>query len=401
MKNTGETIIAYADSFSGVSGDMFLGSLLDAGMELEYLRAELAKLDLDDFRVNTSKHQDQGINATRVEIVPGKSDTVRTWKDIRTLIHESSLHQTIKGKSLKVFGCLAEAEAKIHGCPMDMVHFHEIGGLDSIIDIIGSVIGLAYFNIHRLISSSLPLSRGWIHCDHGTLPLPSPAVCEILKDVPVSGSSCDQELVTPTGAALIKSLSSDFGNFPTMRITKTGYGAGSRKLPGNIPNLFRLVIGYVQQVQESQEVEVIETSLDDWSPESFPYLCDRLFSHGALDVSLTPVHMKKGRPGFRLQVITDQAHSLRIKKLIFSETTSIGLRFRREYRMTLVRATGKVETAWGSVLVKRVETSTGIVLYPEYEDCCRVASANNVPLKDVFAAVNRCGVEEFIPNENK
>jgi len=394
--NNDETIIAYADSFSGISGDMFLGALLDAGLEPEYLRAELAKLDLDGFRLSTCKQLNQGINATRVMIQTGKSDTVRTWKDIRILIEASALPAAIKEKSLRVFGCLAEAEAKIHGCPVDAVHFHEVGGLDSIIDIIGSVIGLTYFNIDHLVSSPLPMARGWIRCEHGTLPLPAPAVCEILKDVPVCGSSCDQELVTPTGAALIKSLSRDFGNFPAMRIIQTGYGAGSSNLPGNIPNLFRLVIGHARKVQESQEVEVIETSLDDWSPESYPYLCDRLFFLGALDVSLTPIHMKKGRPGFHLQIITPPANSLQIKNLIFSETTSIGLRFRRENRMTLARAAGKVRTTWGYVLVKRVATPTGIVLYPEYEDCCRVASENMVPIKDVYAAVARCDPGEFV-----
>jgi len=395
MSNTGQTLIAYADCFSGVSGDMFLGALIDAGLELEQLQAEIEKLGLEKFTLRSSRQQDHAISSTRLEIKSSKSLAIRPWKDIRTLIGQSRLHDTIKEKSIRVFTCLADAEAKIHACPADEVHFHEIGGLDSIIDIIGSVIGLHHLGIAQLVASPLPMPRGWIRCAHGLLPLPAPAVCEILKNVPVYGSRIDQELVTPTGAALVKSLSSSFGDFPSMKIMRTGYGAGSRKLPGDIPNLLRLVIGYERQVKEIQEVEIIESNLDDWSPEYYPHLCEQLFSLGALDVSLTPLHMKKGRPGFLLQVITDPARSLKIKHCIFTETTSIGLRFRRENRMTLPRETGTVQTTWGPVHVKLVETPAGNALYPEFEDCRLVAHENKVPLKDVYAAVNRCSPDEF------
>jgi uncharacterized protein (TIGR00299 family) protein len=378
---------------------MFLGALIDAGLGLEELQAELGKLRLEEFTLQSFKQQDHAISATRLEIQTDKSDGARTWKDIRALIEHSELHGTIKEKSLRVFTCLAEAEAKIHGCPADAVHFHEIGGLDSIIDIIGSVIGLHTLGIEQLITSPLPMPRGWIRCAHGLLPLPAPAVCEILKDVPVYGVTIDQELVTPTGAALVKSLSRDFGDFPAMKILQTGYGAGSRKLDGDRPNLFRLIIGHARQVPERQEVEIIETNLDDWSPECYPHLCQQLFSLGALDVSLTPIHMKKGRPGFMLQVITDPGRSLKIKHTILSETTAIGLRFRHEKRMTLPRKTGSVKTPWGPVQAKRVETPAGSVLYPEYEDCRRLALENQIPLKDVYAAVNRCSPEAFIESE--
>jgi uncharacterized protein (TIGR00299 family) protein len=373
---------------------MFLGALIDAGLGLEELQAELGKLRLEEFTLQSFKQQDHAISATRLEIQTDKSDGARTWKDIRALIEHSELHGTIKEKSLRVFTCLAEAEAKIHGCPADAVHFHEIGGLDSIIDIIGSVIGLHTLGIEQLITSPLPMPRGWIRCDHGLLPLPAPAVCEILKDVPVYGVTIDQELVTPTGAALVKSLSSGFGDFPAMKILQTGYGAGSRKLDGDRPNLFRLIIGHARQVPESQEVEIIETNLDDWSPECYPHLCQQLFSLGALDVSLTPIHMKKGRPGFMLQVITAPGRSLKIKHTILSETTAIGLRFRHEKRMTLPRKTGSVKTPWGPVQAKRVETPAGSV-----QDCRRLALENQIPLKDIYAAVNRCSPEAFIESE--
>jgi uncharacterized protein (TIGR00299 family) protein len=395
MSSNIQTKIAYADCFSGVSGDMFLGALIDAGLPLDTLQAKLEALHLEGFTIQCIKQQNHAISSTGLKIKSEKSEKKRSWKHIRKLIEKSSLQKAVKEKSLKIFTCLAEAEAKIHDCRVEDVHFHEIGGLDSIIDIIGSVIGLEYFGINLLISSPLPMPRGWVRCDHGILPLPAPAVCEILHGVPVYGTTIEQELVTPTGAAIVKSLSREFGDFPAMKISQTGYGAGSRQLPGDIPNLFRLVMGHARKVEESQEVEVIETNMDDWSPETYPHLCEQLFSAGALDVSLVPVHMKKGRPGFLLSVITTPANSWEIKKCIFSETSSIGLRFRREKRMTLPRETGTVNTTWGDIQVKRVETPTGYALYPEYEDCRRVALENNVPLKDVYATVNRCLPEEF------
>ena len=401
MSSNEQTKVAYADCFSGVSGDMFLGALIDAGLPLDTLQTQLGALHLEEFTIRCIKQQDHNISSTRLVIDSGESETDRAWKDIRLLIKKSKLQKTVKDKSLKVFTCLAEAEAKIHDCQVEDVHFHEIGGLDSIIDIVGTVIGLDYFEIEHLVTSPLPMPRGWIRCDHGMLPLPAPAVCEILQDVPVCGSGIEQELVTPTGAALVKSLSLEFGGFPAMKISQTGYGAGSRKLPGDIPNLFRFVIGYERKVEESQEVEVIETNLDDWSPETYPHLCEQLFSSGALDVSLVPVHMKKGRPGFILCVITNPANSWEIKKCIFTETSSIGLRFRREKRMTLPRETGEVNTKWGPIQVKLVEAPTGYVLYPEYEDCRRVAVENTVPLKDVYTAVNRCSPKEFVKAEDK
>ena len=395
MNSIGYGQTAYADCFSGVSGDMFLGALIDAGLLLEHLQTELTSLNLGEFSLQSLKQLDHGISCTRLVIKTEEAEQLRTWKDIRRQVANSDLHENVKQKALNVFSCLAKAEARIHGCQPDEVHFHEIGGIDSIIDIIGSVIGLEYLNIDRLVTSPLPMPRGWVHCVHGMLPLPAPAVCEILTDVPVYGSNIQQELVTPTGAALVKSLSSSFGDFPAMRIKRTGYGAGSRKLPGDIPNLFRLVIGIEQKAAESQEVEVIETNLDDWSPEPFPHLCDQLFSAGALDVSLVPIHMKKGRPGFLLRVITEPAKSWDIKNCIFAETTSIGLRFRREKRMTLPRDSGTVKTRWGPVAVKRVATGSGYTLYPEYEDCRRVALENRIPLKEIYETVKRCAPEEF------
>ena len=391
--------IAYADCFSGISGDMFLGALVDAGLAVDYLEAELAKLNLQGFAVQCTRVRHNNLRATRVMIDSAETAKARNWKEIRALIEQSGLENTVREKSLRAFKCLAEAEATVHGCPEEDVHFHEIGGLDAIIDIVGTAVGIEYFGIDRIIASPLPMPRGWVRCDHGMLPLPAPAVCEILKDVPVYGTGIDMELVTPTGAALIRTLCCGFGNLPAMRINRTGYGAGTHKLPDDYPNLFRIIIGEERKAEEIQHVEIVETNLDDWSPEGYPHLCEQLFSAGALDVTLTPVQMKKGRPGFHISIIADPARAWEIKNLLLAETTAIGLRFRQERRMTLPREAGTVNTPWGPVMAKRVETPAGIALYPEYEDCRRVALGFNVPLKDVYTAVNRCSPDDFVKKE--
>jgi uncharacterized protein (TIGR00299 family) protein len=380
--------IAYADCFAGISGDMFLAAMLDAGLPAEILRGELAKLALDGYDLKIRQEAPDDIKATRLEVVVKEGKQIRTWRDIRQLIRHSRLDTRIQETSLGIFTLLAAAEAKIHDCDPADVHFHEIGGVDSIIDIVGAAIGLTHLGIGSLFSSPLPISRGWVECAHGRLPLPAPAVCEILAGAEVFGVDTDQELVTPTGAAILKYLSRGFGSFPKMIIKKVGYGAGSRQLADR-PNLFRLVIGKAADKSEAQEVEVIETSLDDWVPEGFPHLLERLFAGGALDVTLTPIHMKKGRPGFLLQVLAEPARSLVLKNLIFTETSTIGLRYRTEKRMTLPRTIGSVPTIWGPVAVKKVETPDGPVLYPEYESCRATAQKNKISLQAVYTAV-RC-----------
>ena len=236
---------------------------------------------------------------------------------------------------------------------------------------------------------------GMISCAHGLLPLPAPAVCDILKDVPVYGVDLKQELVTPTGAAIVKTVAESFGPFPSMTFNRVGYGRGSHKLADGRPNLLRAVLGRLDSVEEAQEIEVIDCNLDDWSPEGFPLLTEKLFALGALDVLLLPVQMKKGRPGFQLQVICQPGQAWEAKRCILSETTAIGLRYRSEKRWTLPRRTGSVKTSLGQVAVKLVETPRGQALYPEYEDCRRLANEKDLPLKEVYAAVARCDADEF------
>lgn len=379
--------IAYADCFSGVSGDMLLAALLHAGLSEDRLREELAKLPLTDVELTLTATTDQAIAARRVEIRSTRGQQLRHLPDLLQILSHSRLSEWVCGTSAAIFTAIATAEAKVHGIAVDQVHFHEIGAIDTIIDVVGTVVGLELLGIKRLIASPLPLGRGFVQCAHGRLPLPAPAVCELLRDVPTYGVEIEQELVTPTGAALISGLADSYGPMPSMTITATGYGAGSHVLPDGQPNLLRLIIGREQSVAEAQTVQVIETNLDDWSPEGFPFLCERLFAAAALDVNLTPLQMKKGRPGYCLQVICLAAHAPTLEELIFTETTAIGLRYRQEQRRTLPRRQVAVPSPWGEIIAKQVTTPHGERIYPEYEACRAIAQQHGVSLPEVYRAV--------------
>ncbi len=379
--------IAYTDCFSGISGDMFLAALLNAGLDENLLRQELGKLDIGPFDLSITTTSPSGIKATKVEISARADQQFRNLATILEILQTSALTPVIIDKASAVFQTLARAEAKVHGLPIDTIHFHEIGAIDTILDVVGVVIGLHHLGIGRLISSPLPWGHGFVECAHGRLPLPAPAVCELLTGVPVYAVDVAQELVTPTGAALLKALSQGFGPLPDMTIDVTGYGAGSQTLTNRQPNLLRLMIG--RETQKSQAVEIIETHLDDWNSEGFPYLCELLLRQGALDVSLTPMLMKKGRPGQQLRVICHPAHGLQLKQTILAETTAIGLRFRTEARLTLEREEVTVETQWGGIAAKKVQTPTGMVIYPEYEACREIAESAQVPLQQVYREVYR------------
>ena len=380
--------IAYLDCFSGISGDMLLGALLDCGLDVKLLRGELAGLDLDHWELQVSRLTRQGIGATALKINAPAGQSLRTLPDLTAILEKSSLDPAVIRRSLQVLTRLAHAEARVHDLPVDRVHFHEIGAIDTIIDVVGSVVGLQLLGINGVHCSPLPLGRGFVSCAHGRLPLPAPAVCELLGgDIPVHGIEADRELVTPTGAALVAELVDSFGPLPPMRIGRTGYGAGQAEGEQQRPNLLRVMIGQAQSVGEAAEVEVIETHLDDWQTEGFPLLCDRLFACRALDVSLTPMQMKKGRPGFCLRVVAAPAHGARLKEVILSETSSIGLRFRTEQRLTLPRRSVTVVTRWGAVAAKEVDTPNGSKIYPEYEACRAVAEQYQVPLDLVYREV--------------
>ena len=380
---------AYLDCFSGVSGDMLLGALLDTGVPEAHLREVLARLPLHDFTLAIDRRSVQGFAATRVQVDCPPSHDHRHLAEIREILEHAGLAPSIRERALAVFTRLARAEATVHGTTIDQIHFHEVGAVDAIIDIVGTVAGFAYLGIDQLICSPLPLGHGWVACAHGDIPLPGPAVCQLLSGVPVYGENLHQELVTPTGAALVRELASGFGPMPSMRLMRTGYGAGAMERSDGRPNLLRLLLGQGTEVEEAQEVEVIETHLDDWNPEFWPYVSQRLMAAGALDVCLIPMQMKKGRPGFLLRVIAEPALRQILTSLLFSETSTIGLRLRREQRLTLPREKITVATPWGSVPAKKIITPEGIVIAPEYEACREVAEAHQVPLQTVYAAIKR------------
>jgi hypothetical protein len=385
--------IGYADCFSGISGDMLLGALIHAGLDRGHLTAELGKLRLPGLDMQITETTVQSIGCVQVKVNSERRQELRTLPAILALLQGSALDAKTIDRASEVFRALAKAEAKVHNIAVEQVHFHEVGALDTIVDVVGTVFGLQQMGIRRLVSSPLPTGHGFVECAHGLLPLPAPAVCELLQGIPTYGVDLRQELVTPTGAALIATLADSFGPLPPLTIAATGYGAGSRVLTNGQPNLLRLIIGDAVEVIENQIVEVIETNLDDWSPEGFPHLTELLFALGAVDVTLTPVHMKKGRPGFTLQVISPPAKAHPLKQTILAHTTAIGLRFRREERQTLPRQIVAVTTRWGEINAKKVLTPAGWVVHPEYEECRKVALRYDVPLSEVYNEVRYAGIE--------
>ncbi|RUM46414.1 MAG: nickel pincer cofactor biosynthesis protein LarC [Desulfocapsa sp.] len=381
----------YLDCFSGISGDMLLGAFLHAGLPQDQLISRLKRIPNLDFEIQISQDQRSGIGCYQIHVHSKSEQQFRHLNDILGLLNDSSLTDSIKNRASGVFTRLAVAEAKVHNVDMEKIHFHEVGAVDTIVDVVGTLIALDYFNITELICSPLPMGRGFVNCAHGRLPLPAPAVCELLKDIPVYGVAQDQELVTPTGAVLAACLADSFGSIPSMNIKQTGYGAGNNQLKNKQPNLLRLLIGQKEAVNEAQSVEIIECNLDDWNTEMFPYLSEKLFAGGALDVSLSPLLMKKGRPGQQLQVICPIHQGLTLRQIIFSETSAIGLRFRHENRMTLTRKTVNIPTQWGNIAAKEVQKPQGVVIYPEYEACKKVAQAEDIPLPDIYNAVIQAG----------
>jgi len=374
---------AYFNCFSGISGDMVLAALLDLGWPLKELERELNKLDLFNYQIEAEKVAKQGIISTQIKMRIKEGKKERTLKDILSILDKSKLEEKIKERSRAVFIRLASVEAKIHGKSVQEVHLHELGGLDTIIDVVGAVAGMKYLGIEKVYSSSLPLGKGFLKCSHGTLPVPAPATLELLKGVPVYGSNIEAELVTPTGAAIISTLAENFGQMPPMKIDNIGYGAGQRDLP--IPNLLRVSLGILKNAYEEDVVSLIQTNIDDMNPEFYEHIADRLFNEGALDVFLTPIQMKKTRPATMLSVITDEEKIERMLELIFDETTTLGVRISKIKRRKLNRESRKVATKYGKIEVK-IGKLDGIIknISPSYEECRKIASRLNIPLKKVY-----------------
>ena len=389
-------MLAYFDCFSGISGDMTLGALLDLGVPLEWLKEQLRRVPLADFDIVVSPVQRHGIHAASVQVEVLDSKTSRHYSDIRDLIENSPLSDSVKSASLAIFKRLAEAEARIHHCPVDHVHFHEVGGVDAIVDIVGAALGLDYLGIKKIVASPVPLGKGFVACSHGTLTVPAPATLEILEGVPVYGTDIPYELVTPTGAAIIRSLAQGFELMPEMVIARIGYGAGQRDLEDR-PNLLRIILAAESESAadldgklSEDQVTIVETCIDDMNPEIFGYLMERLFEEGALDVYWIPVQMKKNRPGTMLQVLCKDDSRDRLIGRVLSETTTTGVRYYRSQRRLLWRDQLKIKTTYGVIPVKRIQDPGGnIRLVPEYEVCRQIALERKIALRLVYETVTR------------
>ncbi len=444
--------IAYLDCFSGMSGDMFLGALVDAGVPVRLLEETVAALDIGA-RLEVSRVNRSGISATKVDVyvhgekelprevyweqqahghshehehrhghghgqnqehvelrehnygrtessqragpalsaaegAPAPHEHGRGLKEIRAIIGKAGISEEAKSTVIAIFEALGAAEAKVHNIDIEKVHFHEVGAVDAMVDIVCAAVGAEALGVDEIVCSPLNVGGGTVRCAHGTFPVPAPATVELLKNVPVYSSGIQAELVTPTGAAIVKTLASRFEPFPEMKIEKTGYGAGTRDFPGHA-NVVRLTIGEAQSglaAKTPQEtVTVLEANLDDLNPQVFGYVMDRLLEEGALDAFGVPVQMKKNRPGMLLTALCRSEDASKLTELIFTETTTLGVRKRQENRQALARKWITVATRWGDVRLKVASLNGTVTNYaPEYEDCRRIAMEHHVPLKSVM-----------------
>jgi len=441
--------IAYLECFSGMSGDMFLGALVDAGVPARVLEETVAALGVGA-KLEISRVVRSGISATKVDVyVDGEKDLPREeyWErreriqshehadhehgdfghshshpgetrtgvsaphehshgrgltEIRQIISGASISEHAKETATAIFEALGRAEAKIHNTSVESVHFHEVGAVDAMVDIVCAAVGTEALGVDEIICSPLNVGGGTVKCAHGTFPVPVPATVELLADVPVYSSGIVAELVTPTGAAIVKTLASRFAAFPEMKIEKSGYGAGSRDFPGH-PNVVRLTVGEAASTAlatktASETITVLEANLDDLNPQVFGYVMDRLLEEGALDAFGMPVQMKKNRPGTLLTVLSKPEDAGKLTQLIFTETTTLGVRRRDEIRQSLARRWENVGTRWGNVRIKIASMNGTVTNYaPEYEDCRRIAAEHHVPLKQVMQEAARA----YLGNQNQ
>jgi pyridinium-3,5-bisthiocarboxylic acid mononucleotide nickel chelatase len=374
------------DCFSGISGDMNLGAMIDLGVDKTYLIEELNKLNLPGWELEAMKDQRHGITGTKVTVKQTRHEHAhRHLSDIEKIINESALDNENKSLSLKIFMNIARAEAAVHGIPLDHVHFHEVGAVDSIIDVVGAAICFNALNIDAVNVSTVELGGGFVICDHGKLPVPAPATAEILKGIPVKTGGVGFEATTPTGAAILATLGTSFNTSLVLKIEKTAYGIGHKENP-DVPNLLRVFLGDACLNQESGHDAIqIECNIDDMNPEFFDYISERLFKSGASDVFFSNIIMKKGRPGILLNVICEKESAETVKNIIFTESTSLGIRtfpFRKD---TLARNFETIQTVYGEIKIKRSFLEGRTVSYkPEYEDVKRIASEKQIPIKEVY-----------------
>ncbi len=381
-------IISY-DCFSGISGDMNLGAMIDLGVDQAYLIAELNKLNLPGWELQVQKDQRHGITGTKVTVKQTRHEHAhRHLSDIEKIITSSTLDENIKTLSLKIFSKIAEAEATVHGIPVDHVHFHEVGAVDSIIDVVGAAVCFVSLGVDAVHIGTIELGGGFVNCDHGTLPVPAPATSEIIKGMPVKKGGVDFEATTPTGAAILATLGTDFNPGLAIKIEKTAYGIGHKEHP-DVPNLLRVFLGEtLTENAPGHDALQLECNIDDMNPEFFEYVSAKLFKAGVSDVFFSNLIMKKGRPGVQLSVICETGLADTVKNIIFTESTTLGIRtfpFRKD---TLVRKFETISTIYGNLTVKRsFYNGTEVSCKPEYEECKQIASDKGIPLKEVYNEV--------------
>jgi uncharacterized protein (TIGR00299 family) protein len=392
--------IAYFDCIAGASGDMILGALVDAGVPLATLQKRLAALKLDEFELRAEKVVKNGFSATKVDVVVQSSPPAplpvgegsneqhhhgRHLHDIEALIRQSDLAAPIQEQAIGMFRRLADVEAGIHNAPVKSVHLHEVGGVDTIVDVVGALVGLEELGVERVYVSPLPMGRGFVRGAHGQIPLPAPATVALLKGVPVVGSEIEKELVTPTGAVILSTLAAAFGPIPPMTLGAVGYGAGGRDLP--IPNVIRLLLGEQDQPATLERLALLETNVDDSNPEIFGYVMEKLLTAGALDVFFAPIQMKKNRPATLISTLCRPPDVEKMEIILLRETSTLGIRRQWVERRCLERFSETAQTPYGPIRVKVARLPDGTTKRaPEYEDCRQAAETHRVALREVYAA---------------
>ncbi len=387
--------VLYYDCFSGISGDMNLAAMIDLGVDPRFLISELNKLGLKEFELVAERSQKMGIAGTQVRVYVHphhKKHDHRHLSDIRSIIGQSSLDEEVKKLSMEIFLKIAESEARVHDQDVETIHFHEVGAVDSIVDIVGAAICYRSLGLDRVMASTVELGGGFVDCEHGSLPVPAPATIEILKNIPVSMGRVPAETTTPTGAAILATLVNEFNDKPAMKILKTGYGIGHRDLA--IPNVLRVILAEDMAHQTDNAVStgvfMVECNIDDMNPEIYEYMVEKLLAAGADDVFLTPIIMKKGRPATMISVLTRSQTMENITELLLTETTTLGLRKYPVEKTMLERVTVEVDTRFGKVPVKiALYRGRQIRMKPEYEVCRKLAEEHHVRISDIYDEVRR------------
>ncbi len=379
--------ILYFDLINGISGDMILGALFDAGLDYVSWKEEVEKLNLSGFEIEISKKEKNGIIGSDFKLNIFDTETERKGVDLIKIVEKSKLSDDVKEKSIEILKRIIEVEAKIHNEKFEEVHLHELSGLDTIIDIVGSVVGLKLLEIKKIYSSQIPLGSGFINSKHGLMPVPAPATVELLKGVPVYSNGVKGEITTPTGAAILSTLVNSYGYFPPIKIEKIGYGLGKKDF--EIPNVLRVLIGELYEDYLKDFNILIETNIDDMNPQIMGYLVDKALSLGALDIFFTPIYMKKNRPAYKVSILCEEKDKKDLMNLIFEETTSIGVRVTRVEKVFLKREIKELETKLGKIRVKITYFKGDKKVSPEFEDIKKISEEKNLPISKVYSFINK------------